>query len=108
MILNSSLQTGITVNDNVSHHVFSGTPKVRKLELTVNSNSNAFSQLIAVRAHEGWNETKLINLQIFCTKRPLSYIGVDDLKIELVCLSNSSDGCGSGIALDNSFSIMVG
>ena len=68
-------------------------------ELTVNRNSNRLRQLIAVRAYEGRDKTKLVDLQIVGAKRPFGNICVQNFKVELISFSYSSNGRRTWVAL---------
>lgn len=53
MILNSNLQTGITVNDKISHHRRGGGQvEAMRIIHTVDGDCNGLGQLVAISSHE--------------------------------------------------------
>ena len=101
MILNSSLQTGITVIDNISHHGRRRFGLGRMLERgkrrTVDCNGNGFGQFIAVCSHERGDLAELVELQVF--EAGLFSVDGDFLKVKLVRLGDSFDGNGAWVTL---------
>ncbi len=77
----------------------SRTLKVIHKRRTINRNSNRLRQLIAVCAHERWDSSKLVDLQIIGAERPFGNICVHNLEVELVGFSYSSNGCRTWVAL---------
>ncbi len=71
---------------------------------TVYGDGNALGQLVSICAHKRWHESKLVELQILGAQRPLGHVGVNDLEVKLICLGNSSNGCGTWVPLQKSYS----
>ena len=89
------VQTGITC---ITHHwkgKFSGRFKG---SCTVDSNGDAFGQDIAIGANKSWNLSEFVELKVVV--RGLgSSLGLDEIKLEVVCLGHDFDGGGAGIVL---------
>ena len=94
--VNSNLQTGITVIDNMSHHK-SSSARASK-EHTVDGDGNTLGQYISISTFERRNPSKRIDLQVLVWNA-FRRLGVDDFKVELVGLGNCSNRSGSGVAL---------
>ena len=65
---------------------------------TVDSYRYTFRQLVAIRADEGWDLSKRIDLKVFF-RDALCWLGLDNLKIKLVRLRHSANRGGTRIAL---------
>ena len=66
---------------------------------TVDSNSYALCQLIAICSHECWNSSKLVDLDVFGAQRPFPRVCVNDFEVELIRLGHSFDSYGTRVAL---------
>ena len=102
MNLNSSLQTGITVFENVLIMYRRVRRGPRRWEQTVYSNGNALGQFVSICPHKRWYSTELVELQILGTEGPFGNVGVNDLQVKLICLGDGSNGCGATIVLPKS------
>ena len=97
--LNSSLQTGITVIDNVFHHEkgSSNLALCQDVRHTVDGNSNTFSQNVAICADEARDHPKLVGFVIFLWYFPRH--SINDLEVKFVCFGNCANGSGTWVAL---------
>ena len=71
---------------------------------TVYGDGNALGQLVSICSHKRRYVSKLVEFQILSAQRPLGYVGVNDLEVKLICLGNSSNGCGTWVPLQKSYS----
>ena len=103
-ILNSSVLTGITVCNNMSHHckqgvVFQAATSIWKA-LTVDGNRHGLCQFVSIFADKARHSTKFVDLEIIVGDTNfLVWVGLDDFEIDFVGLGYSTNCCRAGIAL---------
>ena len=68
-------------------------------ERTVYGDCNTLGQFVAICTHKRWYSSEFIDLQIFKTERLLGSIGVNNLEVKLVGLSDGSNRCGACVSL---------
>lgn len=74
-------------------------------ERTVDCNSNALVEGVAIGANEGWNLAELVDLKVLCGDA-LCRFSFHDVDAEAIRLCDSMDCSGSGVTLDNIVSMM--
>lgn len=99
IILSSSLQTGITVIDNVSHHSVKKTQRYSgSSSHTVNGYGDCLGQFVAIGANEGGNFSQRVDLKIVRGEL-VWWFRVDYVKIKLVGFSHYSNRSGTWVSL---------
>ena len=99
--LNSSLQTGITVIECRWFITYASQSKItREVEgvLTVDGNSNALAENVAIAALERGNLAQLVQLEVVGADT-LGWLGVHDLEFDVVGLGHGEEGGCAWVAL---------
>ena len=94
--VNRNLQTGITVNDNESHHENNRAQAAG--ERTIDCNGDTLGQGIAIGTNKRGNPCEWIDLQVF-GRNAFRGLSVDNFEVELVGLGSCSNRNGPYIAL---------
>lgn len=63
---------------------------------TVDSDGNGLVKSITISTDEGWDLAELVDLQVFL-RYTLLWLSVNDLKLDVIILSNCLDGIASGV-----------
>lgn len=78
--------------------------RCRAVELTVDGNGHALGEDVAISALEGGNLAELVELEVL-GRDTLGRLGVDNLELEVVGLSDCKDSSAAGVALEDSQSL---
>jgi hypothetical protein len=67
-------------------------------EHTVDGDSNALVENVAISSNKGWDLSELVDLEVV-GRDTLRRLSLNDLEVNIVCLRNSADGSGAGVTL---------
>jgi hypothetical protein len=66
-------------------------PSCLRLPRTVNGNGNSLMEGVTIGADEGWDLSKLVELEVLC-RESLLWLGLDNLEFDIVGLGHRKNG----------------